>query len=328
VAASMMSSLCEQPLHDVEVATSMAAPAARGASEVSSGAKANTDEGLDSDKTRGTATAGPNALTGAVGGQSAAHADVDSQAPHAGGCTVLLSWSVQDKRNHTHPASDVEAAPLTTQSVQRCAPPETDTQSMLTAVPDQLNMPGPPQAAPRSEAGSDAPSLSASRQADVQQPVPAPPQTAPSAGGGAAAVLPPLPRLPAVTTASLPPLAEVLAPVALPAASFLIGAGSPWSPCDLADCKQLHADGALRLTKQEHCLTGKLSRDADRGRPPLIASVPAMRTLASALQPKPVEPRASSFVPSDCLGPKPQLIISELLRALPIEFGGCGPNFL
>ena len=97
---------------------------------------------------------------------------------------------------------------------------------MHIAGPDQLDMLSLPQAAPQSRPGDAPPSLSAGQQAGVQQLIPAPRQTDPPMGGEAAA-LPPLPRLPAVTTASLPQLAEVLAPVALPAASCLIGAAWP-----------------------------------------------------------------------------------------------------
>ena len=219
---SMTGASCGQPLPGIDASTSADAHAARGAN----GVKTRTSEGLDSENTCRWVAAGPDALTGAAEGQSIAHTGISSQAPQTGGSASVLSPRVQDSRHRICPASDTEAAPLATQSLGCHAPPVTTAQSMLDAIPDQLGSPSPPRAAPQSQAGDASPRLSAGRQAGVQQQVLAPLQTAPSAGGKAAA-LPPLPRLPAVTTASLPPLAEVLAPVALPAAFCLIGAGSP-----------------------------------------------------------------------------------------------------
>ncbi len=218
----------EQPLLDSRAVALMDAHAARGSNGASLGAKATVSEGLDSETTCRSVIAGPKALTDAGGGHSAPHADVDPRAPRTGGgSAAMLSPRAQDSRRTTLPADDTEVAPLPTQSPHCHALPTTAAQSLLTAVPDQLGATNPPQAAQQSRAGDAPPSLSTSRQAGVQQLVPPQPQSAPSAGGEAAAALPLLPRLPAVTTASLPPLVEVLAPVALPAASCLIGAVYP-----------------------------------------------------------------------------------------------------
>ena len=190
---------------------------------------APTDQDLDTGTTCRAVSAGPIALPNngleLASGQTVVHADVDPPASQPGGSSDLLSPRVQDSRNHTLAVSHTEIPPLPVRSLQRYDPPVTTSQSMLHAVPDQLDMPSPPQAALQSQA-SDAPLRpSSSRHAGMQPSVPAPPQPqpAPSTGGGAAE-LPPLPRLPAVTSGSLPTLAEVLAPVAMPAASALIGA--------------------------------------------------------------------------------------------------------
>lgn len=78
----------------------------------------------------------------------------------------------------------------------------------------------PCHAASQPEAGDAAAQQSPSQPADVQQPL----HSQPVQVERPTKALPPLPMLPAVTTASLPSVDEVLAPYAIPAASALIGA--------------------------------------------------------------------------------------------------------
>ena len=72
----------------------------------------------------------------------------------------------------------------------------------------------------------------------------------------------------------------------------------------------------------ERCPTGKLTLDNDRGPPPSIASVPALRRLATALQSKPLSMAEEVSVAELWRASMLQLDMSELLQALPTSLAG------
>ena len=101
---------CERHLLDTTIFASVDANAARGSNRASLGPNNSVTERLASDTTRRSDVAGLKLLTGAAGGQSEAHADVDLRASPTGGSTDLLSLRVQDSRTRILPASDTEGS--------------------------------------------------------------------------------------------------------------------------------------------------------------------------------------------------------------------------